>query len=73
MFVVFSEVQRFGLGGDALAGVIAELATALGGKYHSSAGTKKLILFEHSAVGAVLAGSLNLFSEQHGGYLTFIV
>ena len=73
MFVVFPEIQCFGLGGDTLARIIAELPTSLGGEHHSSAGAKKLILVKHGAVGTVLAGALNLFSEQHGGYLSFIV
>ena len=69
MFVVFAEVQRFGLGWNSLAGVITKFAATFVLEYNAPTGTQKLIVVNQSSVGTVIAGALNLFSEQHGMHL----
>ena len=70
MLVVFTEIQRLGLGGNTLTGVVFELAALIGLHDHTALDAQDLIFVDLSSVGTVGAGAGHFLSEQHGFDLT---
>lgn len=64
--VVFGEVQGLGFGRNPLEGVVVKFPALAVGRHNALSGAEHLLVVEFRAVGAILAGTLNLLSEQHG-------
>ena len=73
MVIVFSEIERFGLCGDPLAGIVFETAAFLFFGDDTVFGTQHLLFVHQRTVGTVAAGAGDLFSEQHDIALSFVL
>ena len=67
--IVFGEIQHLGLGWDSFTGIIMKAAALLVDGAHAFFGTKDVAIFQQYTVGAVGAGSFDLFTKQHNGSL----
>lgn len=65
LFVILGKVQSLGLGRDPFAGLIFELSAFTVGRHDALFGAEDLLIFIAGAVSAILAGSGNIFPEQH--------
>ncbi len=70
MVVVFTEIQRLGLGGDTLTGVVLEFTAFIRFHDHAPLDAQNLLLADRGSVGAVGTGTGHFLSEQHGIDLT---
>ena len=73
MLVILPEIQSFGFGRDAFAGVIFESTAFFFFCDDAVFGAEDLAFVHHGAVGAVATGAGDLLSEQHGIDLSFIL
>ena len=64
LFVILIKIQSLGLGGNTLAGIVAELAAFAHGN-NTLLYAKHLLIAEHRAVAAVGAGLFYLLAKQH--------
>ena len=65
LFFIFGKIQRLGLRGDALEGVVAEFPAVVAVPDDSLFGAEQGILPQLGAIAAVVAGLLHLFAKQH--------
>ena len=70
MIVVFGEIQRSGLAGNALAGIVFKFAALARVLHDAALDAEILILVQLGAVGTVGAGAGHFLSEQHVHDLT---
>ena len=65
LFLIFGKIQRLGLRGNALEGVVAEFSAVIAVPDDSLFGAEQGILPQPGAIAAVVAGLLHLFAKQH--------
>ena len=65
LFFIFGKIQRLGLRGNALEGVVAEFPAVGAVPDDSLFGAEQGIFPQPGAIAAVMAGLLHLFAKQH--------
>ena len=69
LFIILFEIRRFRLDWDSLAGSISELTALKVHGYHASFGAEHLVFVQSGAECAVLTGSGDPLTEEHGAWL----
>ena len=71
MVIVFLKIDGLGLGGNAFARIVNELAALFPTLNHTPFGAQILVLFQAGTVLAVFTAAGHFLSEQHGVHLIF--